>query len=124
MQGNVKKMFHKLSGIPVEVCTAEAKIAYDMAYSYAYSARNMYRQLYSDMTEEEKCIFIQKAINDCMNMWGVSYYNRNSRYSEKGVRESLEAGIERYFLNPKTKLINLNEIGDMFRPNKEISEVD
>ena len=105
-------IYHKIRGIDKTVCTAEAKIAYNLAFSYADKYRREYRanaEKYSRIAVTE---FISEAIAECIRLWKSS---RNAdKYDIDAIHACLNAGMENYFNEPYGILTSYEAIGKVF----------
>ena len=62
----MKLKYHKIKNIPLEVCTAEQKIAYNLALSNIGIFEKSYNKC---MTGIQKSSVVSEAVNLCMNQW-------------------------------------------------------
>lgn len=109
----MKLKYHKIKNIPLEVCTAEQKIAYNLAFSNISIIEKTYNKC---TTEIQKSSVISEAVNLCMKQWTNSY-DYESRYNIDAIFSALMAGMERY-INEKYHILNsYEEIGEMFPAN-------
>lgn len=112
----MKLKYHKIKNIPLEVCTAEQKIAYNLAFSNISIIEKTYNKC---MTGIQKSSVVSEAVNLCMNQWANSYdyESRQKKYNIDAIFSALMAGMERY-INEKYHILNsYEEIGKMFPAN-------
>lgn len=109
--------YHKIRNVPLEVCTAEAKIAYNLASSLPDNYRYTYRErahLYSAIAVSE---FISEAMNMCLNRWikSRSYQENPNKYNIDAIQCCLRFGLEEYFKNDSAILWTYKEVGEIFK---------
>lgn len=71
---------HKIRGVSKSVCTAEQRIAYDLAFSYLHI---------NDFSVEA-----------ALDIWEVSAQAQSGRYNAEAVEAALRAGAEAYRAKP------------------------
>lgn len=108
--------YHKIRNVPLKVCTAEAKIAYNLASTYATDYRNTYKKNASHVSEIAISDFIYEAVKWCMKMWksGNTYQTSSNKYDIDVIFCCLNAGIENYFKGDYAILSSYEEIGRIF----------
>lgn len=112
----MKLKYHKIKNIPLEVCTAEQKIAYNLAFSNIAIAEKYYNKCVSEI---QKSSIVSDIVNLCMKQWTNSYdYEiRQKKYNVDAIFSALMAGMEKY-INEKYHILNsYEEIGKMFPAN-------
>lgn len=107
--------YHKIRNIPMHICTAEQKIAYNLAFSHTVNYRKMYQIAQCNFQKRE---IITSAVHWCITLYQSSYeYAENpKKYNIDGIFTSLMAGMENYF-NGKEILCSFSEIGETFPAN-------
>ena len=104
--------YHKIRNIPLDICTCEQKIAYNLAFSHAHIFRKAYNL--SPM-QFQKCEVIHEAVKFCMKMWN---YNENTyKYDMDAIFCALNAGMEDYIVNNCPIIASYEDIGKMFPAN-------
>ena len=101
--------YHKICNIPMNICTCEQKIAYNLAFAHAHIFRKAYNL--SPM-QFQKCEVIHEAVEFCMKMWG--YNDKAYKYDTDAIFCALNAGIENYIANNCPILASYENIGEMF----------
>ena len=104
--------YHKIRGIDKTVCTAEAKIAYNLASTYAYWQRKEYREDADKYSRIAVTEFISEAIAECIRMWKGC--RGAGKYDIDAVNACLNAGMENYFKEPYGILTSYEAIGKVF----------
>lgn len=108
--------YHKIRNVPLNVCTAEAKIAYNLASTYATEYRNVYREHASEVSRIAISDFVSEAVNWCVKMWkdGNTYQSTPDKYDIDTIFCCLNAGMENYFKSDYAILSSYEEIGKIF----------
>ena len=108
--------YHKIRNVPLNVCTAEAKIAYNLASTYTIEYRNAYKKNVSRVSGIAVSDFIHEAVNWCMKMWkdGEPYQTTPNKYDINAIFCCLNAGMEKYFKGDYAILSSYEEIGKTF----------
>ena len=102
--------YHKIKNIPLEVCTAEQKIAYNLASSYS----DLFVKKYHNMPcQFQKSELIHNAVCKMLE-WYQSSYNFSNKYNIDAIFSALNAGLENYFNAKHSILSSYVEIGKMF----------
>lgn len=112
----MKLKYHKIKNIPLEVCTAEQKIAYNLAFSVSDITKKAYEKCNTGLQKSE---VIAEAVNLCMKQWinSYDYESRQKKYNIDAIFSALMAGMEIY-VNEKYHILNsYEEIGKMFPAN-------
>lgn len=108
--------YHKIRNIPLDVCTCEAKIAYNLAFLYATDYRDAYKKNASNVSEIAVSELVSEAIYWCMKMWktGEPYQTTPDKYSIDLIFGCLNAGMENYFKGDYAILSSYEEVGKIF----------
>ena len=108
--------YHKIRNIPLKVCTAEAKIAYNLANTYATEYRNEYKKNVLNVSRIAISDFVSEAVNWCIKMWkdGEPYQTTPNKYDIDAIFCCLNAGMENYFKGDYAILSTYEEIGKTF----------
>ena len=92
------KKYHKIRGVPLDVCSAEQKIAYNIAF---YGHVNL-GDVYNDALKvsKEKA---DKILNDIVEIefgaWMRTYSARNN-YNDDAIKDCLIFGLADYLVKP------------------------
>lgn len=73
------KKLHKINGIDLKTCSAEQKIAYNLAFSYG--------EYYKDADR-------------LMELYRLGYVYKQDRYNEEAIKTALHNGLEKYLEKP------------------------
>lgn len=103
--------YHKIRNIPLEVCTAEQKIAYNLAFSLAGLYKNEYNSAPMQFQKDE---VIRKAINFCIEIWKENPKHSAKKYDIDSIFCCLNAGFENYIKNNCPIYANYEEVGKAF----------
>ena len=109
----MKLKYHKIKNVPLEVCTAEQKIAYNLAHSNIYIIKESYDRC---TTGIQKSDIVSEAVNMCITNWKNSY-SYQSKYNIDAIFSALMAGMEGYMNTKYHILQSYEEIGKMFPAN-------
>lgn len=108
----MKMCYHNIGGVKKEVCTAEQKIAYNLAWrykDYILSAYNKY------VFQFEKSQVIRKSCYDLVGVFKENY--PNTKYNIDAIFCCLGAGLENYINRKYSILSSYEEIGEAFPAN-------
>lgn len=87
--------YHKIRGVKMNTCTAEAKISYNLAFAYAQEYRSKYRSNKEKFPETAISDFIYEAVQHCIKLWKCSH--ADSKYNVDAIQACLNAGLRNYF---------------------------
>ena len=109
--------YHKIKDIPLEVCTAEAKIAYNLASTYTSEYKATYQKKAHLFPRIAVSDFIDEAVNKCLKMWvnGYTYQTTPHKYDIDAIQCCLNAGMEDFFKSEHSILSSYEEIGNIFK---------
>lgn len=109
----MKLKYHKIKNIPLEVCTAEQKIAYNLAFSVSDITKKAYEKCNTGLQKSE---VIAESVDLCMKSWtsAYDYEKRKSRYNIDAIYSALRAGMENYISGMYCILYSYEEIGKTF----------
>lgn len=111
--GKIMK-YHKIRNVPLGVCTAEAKIAYNVAFLHLADYRTAWKKQAAKCCGIAKADFIAEAKN-----WAMSFILNDreicQRYNIDAIDCCLRAGIEDYFNADYAILTSYAEIGKIFK---------
>lgn len=108
--------YHKIRNVPLEVCTAEAKIAYNLAFANTWDYREEYKKNANSCSRTEVSKFVTEAIAWCMKMLECSwdYQKILNKYDIDAIFCCLNAGMENYLKSKCDVLSSYAEIGKTF----------
>ena len=102
--------YHKIRGVDMETCTAEQKIAYEMAFRAHISFGDAFNKLDSGFAKTEAVI----KIRDCMmKQYRDGYNYKPGRFNEDAIQSALHAGMRDYLEKPFIAY-NYESIGKAF----------
>lgn len=101
--------YHGIGGVKKTVCTAEQKIAYNLAHSYKYFIANAYNKVFMGC---EKSYIIRKSCYDLVGVLQRDY--PASKYDIDAVFCCLGAGLEEYIKSGGRILWSYEDIGSAF----------
>lgn len=108
--------FHKIRNVPIEVCTAEAKIAYNYAFNYLDIIQNAYNKCTCNFQKKDVILEGVKLIMENLSE------NAKNRYDIDAIFCCLNAGLEGYINEKYHILSSYEEIGKIFK--SELYEED
>lgn len=103
--------YHKICGVPLEVCTAEQKIAYNLAFRAHITFQDDYNWNKTHVCKGELLAFISYVVD-----FEIRQYKRecaNCNYDIDGIQSALRAGLENY-LEKFTIAHDYKTIGRLF----------
>ena len=106
----MKIKVHKIRGIDMAVCTAEQKIAYNLAFANYYDYRDTFLGLPTEMAKSE-------AVTELRDNWLRLYRmscNYTGKYNEDAIAVALNQGIRSYMEKPFIAS-DYSQIGDCFK---------
>lgn len=108
--------YHKIRKIPLDVCTCEAKIAYNLAFLYATEYRDAYKKNAANISKIAVSELVSEAVNWCIKMWkdGNTYQSTPDKYDIDTIFCCLNAGMENYFKSDYAILSTYEEVGKIF----------
>ncbi len=104
--------YHKIKNVSLNVCTAEQKIAYNLAFSHAHIFKKAYNLSPMQFQKNE---VVHEAVQFCMKMWG--YNEKADKYNADAIFCALNAGIEDYIKNNCPILASYEKISETFTAN-------
>ena len=105
-----KKFYTKIKGVSINVCTAEQKIAYNLAFSYSDLFADKYRNANSD---SEKIDIINEASFCLIDFWKSSYCYTD-KYHLNSIFRALTTGLDKYIKDNHPVLTSYESIGEYF----------
>ena len=107
--------YHKIRNVPMNVCTAEQKIAYNIAWRVYLSfdreynaARNVSRICASEVAMQARDFYFGEWMTE---------YAEKSRYNNDAILAALNAGLENYLAAERHVLGSYEEVGSAFPAN-------
>lgn len=103
--------YHKIRGIELNICTAEAMIAYNVAFLVRNDILKAYEKCTCDF---QRVDVVHEGVSLCMER--LSFNDKiNKKYNIDAIFSCLNAGLEEY-LNAKHRiLMSYEEIGNIFK---------
>lgn len=111
----MERKYHKIPKVALEVCTAEQKIAYNLAFAYG----DPYRKEYHRMPMQfQKAEVITAAARKMSELYRMGYDYKPGKFNEDMIYSALLAGLENYFnFNQSGVVGSYEEIGKIFPSN-------
>lgn len=108
--------YHKIRNVPLDICTGEAKIAYNLAFAYATDYRSEYKKNAANVSKIAVSELVSEAVDWCMKMWksGNTYQTTPNKFNIDLIFCCLNAGMENYFKGDYAILSSYEEIGKTF----------
>ncbi len=107
----------KIRGVDKKTCTAEQKIAYNLAFMcHVGNRHDICDVLKSDKAESVKCEVLHKVINFYVDIFKQEY--GESEYNVDVVWVSLVRGLRGYLCGSNIVATSYEEIGKMFPLNE------
>lgn len=101
--------YHGIGGVKKTICTAEQKIAYNLAWRY----KGLFIPKYNEAVwGVEKSIIIRDSVRFLVEQFAKNY--PNSKYDIDLIYCCLGAGLEEYYKNGGKVLWSYEEIGSVF----------
>ena len=93
----MKMKYHKIRGIDLNVCTAEQKIAYNLAFRAHITFEETYKKA---VTVSAICASdaLEQIIDFEMNAFRSSY-SYTGKFNEDAIKSALRAGLSDYLLH-------------------------
>ena len=88
--------YHKIRGVPINVCACEQKIAYNIAFGVCVNGREAYRKA-KEVSEICASDFVLQLRDEGMKRW--TYNAQHDRYDEDAIFAALNAGLRNYLEN-------------------------
>ena len=106
--------YHKIKNIPLDVCTAEQKIAYNLAFSNYALFEKQYHALPMHFQKRD---LISYAVHKMIDMYKCGYDYIDGKYNIDAIFSALNAGFENYLCADYHILTSYKDIGNMFPAN-------
>ena len=92
----MKMEYHKIRGIPLDVCTAEQKIAYNLAFEISINGERKYKEArkISAICADE---LLRDLIKGKFDSWMRHY---GGKYNDDAIHSCLLAGLAEYLIKP------------------------
>lgn len=100
---------HKIPGVPLEVCCAEQKIAYNLAFRLHVNQGDEYLAL----PDECKSQAIDRLTEEALENYRKAYRYRPGKYNEDAIADFLKRGLARY-LEKQFIAVDYERIGKVF----------
>lgn len=113
----MKLKYHKIRGVDKSVCTAEQKIAYNMAWRIYGDVR--FAKLWQQYDSGNVPTFLQddwesKAIRDYLAIWRRDHAEAAAKYNTDMIFCALRAGLHEYICHHGPIFTTYEEIGQAF----------
>lgn len=89
--------YHKIRGVDLSVCTAEQKIAYNLAFSHTARFRDNYNAL---PTAAAKAQAVRDITGKLIEWYRAGYSYKPGKYDEDAIFSALLAGLDGYLVRP------------------------
>ena len=91
--------YHKIRNVPMEVCTAEQKIAYNLAFRASISYQEAYNEakIISAVCVSE---ILRQIVAISMENYRSAYNYKQGKYDEDAIFSALNAGLSAYLDHP------------------------
>ena len=103
-EGDYNMKYHKIKNIDKSVCTAEQKIAYNLAWYECCGAENL---------TADDC---ENVIEGCMKHWSreIAKCPKSAQYDSDAILASLNAGMRNYIASGCRIPSSYEAVGEMF----------
>ena len=105
--------YHKIKNIPLDVCTVEQKIAYNLAFSNYALFEKQYHALSMRFQKRD---LISYAVHKMIE-WYQNGYAYDGKYDIDAIFSALNAGFENYLRGDYHILTSYKDIGNIFPAN-------
>ena len=106
--------YHKIRGVPLDECTAEQKIAYNLAFAHYYNVIQEYNRL---PMQFQKSDVVSASVRKMLDLYRMGRDYKPGKYNEDAIFCALNAGFENYLKAKYHILSSYKEIGAMFPAN-------
>ena len=93
----MKMKYHKIRNVDINTCTAEQKIAYNMAFRADLSYGDEFRKLDTAMAKSDAA---HDIIRHMFAQYRAGYDYKAGRYNEDAIQAALNAGLGKYLEKP------------------------
>ena len=104
---------HKIRNIPRDVCTAEQKIAYNLAFRCHISYQEEYNRVKKDGTAAALSAGVYEMIARIIRDYQAAYTFTPGKYDLDAIHHALHVGLKSYMDNPQI-YTTFAEIGEAF----------
>lgn len=113
----MKLQYHKIRGVDKSVCTAEQKIAYNMASRIYGDIR--FAKAWQQYDSGKVPAFLQndwesKAIREYLTTWQRDYNKASAHYNEDAIFSALRAGLHDFICHHGPIFTSYREVGQAF----------
>lgn len=113
----MKLQYHKIRGVDKSVCTAEQKIAYNMASRIYGDIR--FAKVWQQYDSGKVPAFLQndwesKAIRTYFTTWQRDYNKASAHYNEDAIFSALRAGLHDFICHHAPIFTTYKEVGQAF----------
>lgn len=107
----MKLRYNSIQGIDKKTCTAEQKIAYNLAFRCYITYQDSYKALGSNFAKSRAII---DMVNDAIKKYCAAYDYVPNKYNLDGIKAALQAGLRSYMEKNGPIASSYKEIGEMF----------
>lgn len=107
----MKFKYKAIPRVPRTTCTAEQKIAYNIAWRLHLSHGDEYKNLASEVDRLQKC---SEMVSEGLKNYTLAYDYKPGQYNLEAIQAALEGGLQKYFESKYHIAGSYEEIGQMF----------
>lgn len=104
--------YHKIKNVDKQICTAEQKIAYNLAFA----AHISYQELFNNAIKKSNVCatdLTNQICNDALKHYRLAYDYKPGKYDEDAIYSCLKAGLFNYLKKPFIAA-DFKKIGECF----------
>lgn len=107
-------IYHKIRGVDKSVCTAEQKLAYNIAFRISNDSRYNWAQ---DASASARSAAEYRATADYLHVWTQDHADAANKYSTDAIFCALRAGLHGYLISGAPIATSYEQVGRMFPAN-------
>lgn len=104
-------IYHKIRGIDKNICTAEQKLAYNIAFRISIDARYNWAQ---DASAAARSAAEHSATADYLLIWTRDHADAARKYNTDAIFCALRAGLHDYLISGAPIATSYDQVGRMF----------
>ena len=106
--------YHKIRNVPIDICSAEQKIAYNIAFRLRSTYYDDYKQAAAccRICEED---FLNSLIKQGMKEYSYTKDGKNGKYDIDAIFSSLRSGIREYMQDKYSIYTSFEQVGKTFK---------